>query len=134
MPNGTNGGRSRVDAVAYGVGPHARGGGNRGNMMGRSVDLGVCAAQLRDRFESNLNRLFYAGIPFVGGPQRVADMIEELAVVGDLDGFLFIFPDFVQGLKRFDEQVMPLLRKRGLRRLSPAFVPAPAAAAGLTHA
>jgi pyrimidine oxygenase len=89
---------------------------------------GYRAEQLRDRFESNLNRLFYAGIPFVGGPERVADMIEELAVDGDLDGFLFIFPDFVEGLKRFDEQVMPLLRKRGLRRLSPAFVPAAAAA------
>jgi hypothetical protein len=54
-------------------------------------------------------------------------MIEELAVDGDLDGFLFIFPDFVEGLKSFDEQVMPLLRKRGLRRLSPAFAPATAA-------
>jgi hypothetical protein len=51
-------------------------------------------------------------------------MIEELAVDGDLDGFLFIFPDFVEGLKSFDEQVMPLLRRRGIRRLSPAFVPA----------
>jgi pyrimidine oxygenase len=79
------------------------------------------AGQLRDRFQSNLNRLFYAGIPFVGGPERVADMIEELAVDGDLDGFLFIFPDFVEGLAKFDAQVMPLLRQRGLRRLTPPF-------------
>jgi pyrimidine oxygenase len=75
--------------------------------------------QLRNRFESNLNRLFYAGIPFVGGPERVATMIEELAVDGDLDGFLFIFPDFVEGLAKFDAQVMPLLRRRGLSRLTP---------------
>ena len=59
-------------------------------------------------------------------------MIEELAVDGDLDGFLFIFPDFVEGLTSFDHQVMPLLRKRGLRRLTPAFVPAPTHAP--THA
>jgi pyrimidine oxygenase len=83
------------------------------------------AGQLRDRFESNLNRLFYAGIPFVGGPERVADMIEELAVDGDLDGFLFIFPDFVEGLAKFDAQVMPLLRQRGLRRLTPPFAASP---------
>jgi pyrimidine oxygenase len=86
----------------------------------------IRAQQLRDRFESNLNRLFYASIPFVGGPERIADMIETLAVDGDLDGFLFIFPDFVEGLKKFDAQVMPLLRKRGIRRLTPPFAPAPA--------
>ena len=49
----------------------------------------------------------------------MASMIEELAIDGDLDGFLFIFPDFVEGLAKFDAQVMPLLRKRGLRRLRP---------------
>jgi pyrimidine oxygenase len=81
------------------------------------------AEHFRNRFESNLNRLFYAGIPFVGGPQRVADMIEELAVDGDLDGFLFIFPDFIEGLTRFNDQVMPLLRSRGLRRLTAPFAP-----------
>jgi pyrimidine oxygenase len=83
------------------------------------------ADQLRGRFESNLNRLFYAGIPFVGGPERVASMIEELAIDGDLDGFLFIFPDFVEGLAKFDTQVMPLLRQRGLGRLTPPFAAVP---------
>jgi alkanesulfonate monooxygenase SsuD/methylene tetrahydromethanopterin reductase-like flavin-dependent oxidoreductase (luciferase family) len=92
------------------------------------------AAQLRDRFESNLNRLFYAGIPFVGGPERVADMIETLAVDGDLDGFLFIFPDFIEGLKKFDELVMPLLRKRGLRRWTPPFASDSMPAPVLAHA
>lgn len=75
----------------------------------------------RKRFESADNRLFYAGVPFVGGPERVADRLEELALAGDLDGFLFIFPDFIEGIKRFSEQVMPLLRKRGLGRLTPPF-------------
>jgi hypothetical protein len=27
---------------------------------------------------------------------------------------MFIFPEFIEGLKRFDELVMPLLRKRKL--------------------
>src|SRR5580704_646686 len=53
------------------------------------------ADQLRGRFESNLNRLFYAGIPFVGG------------------------------LAKFDAQVMPLLRQRGLGRLTPPFAAVP---------
>jgi alkanesulfonate monooxygenase SsuD/methylene tetrahydromethanopterin reductase-like flavin-dependent oxidoreductase (luciferase family) len=40
----------------------------------------------------------------------------------------------VEGLKRFDEQVIPPPRKRELRRLPPALVPAPSTASALTHA
>jgi pyrimidine oxygenase len=76
-------------------------------------------AALRERFETDL-RLFYAAVPFVGGPERVAAHIEELAVDGDVDGVMFIFPDFIEGLKRFGQQVMPLLRKCGLRPLTGA--------------
>ena len=50
----------------------------------------------------------------MAGPERAAAMIEELAVDGDVDGVMFVFPDFIQGLTRFSEQVMPLLHKRGL--------------------
>jgi pyrimidine oxygenase len=84
----------------------------------KSSEHGV---QYRERFESDSLRLFYAGVPFVGGPERIADMIEALAVEGDLDGFLFIFPDFIDGLTRFDAQVNPLLRKRGIGRLTPPY-------------
>ena len=51
----------------------------------------------------------------VGGPERVATFIEDMAVNGDFDGVLLVFPDFVEGLKRFDDLVMPLLEQRGLR-------------------
>jgi pyrimidine oxygenase len=71
---------------------------------------------LRDRFGHSRSRIFYAGFPFVAGPERVADMLEELVVEGDVDGVMFIFPDFIDGLKRFDQLVMPLLRSRGLVR------------------
>lgn len=85
------------------------------------------------RFESRDSRLFYAGVPFVGGPERVADRLEQLAIDGDLDGFLFIWPDFMEGLTRFGEQVMPILRKRGLGRLSPPLVPVHALSASPVH-
>jgi alkanesulfonate monooxygenase SsuD/methylene tetrahydromethanopterin reductase-like flavin-dependent oxidoreductase (luciferase family) len=61
-------------------------------------------------------RLFYGGIPLVGGAERVAELIEEHAVGGEIDGMLFVFPEFVNALERFGETVMPLLRKRGLVR------------------
>ena len=76
-------------------------------------------ANFRERFEGT-TRLFYGGVPFVGGPERVAAMIEELAVDGQVDGVMFVFPDFVEGLQRFGEQVMPLLRQRGLSSAEPA--------------
>jgi pyrimidine oxygenase len=69
---------------------------------------------LRDRFEQEGTRIFYGGLPFVAGPERVADMLEELVVDGDVDGVMFVFPDFIDGLERFHRLIMPLLRKRGL--------------------
>ncbi len=76
---------------------------------------GAQATGVQERFESEDTRLFYGGLPLVGGPELVADTIEELAVDGAVDGVLFVFPDFIDGLTRFGEQVMPILRKRGLR-------------------
>ena len=59
--------------------------------------------------------LIYHAFPLIGGPEQVADFIEDMAVNGDFDGMLYSFPDFVDGLDRFDELVTPLLKKRGLR-------------------
>jgi alkanesulfonate monooxygenase SsuD/methylene tetrahydromethanopterin reductase-like flavin-dependent oxidoreductase (luciferase family) len=50
-------------------------------------------------------------------------MVEELAVDGQVDGVMFVFPDFVDGLTRFGDQVMPLLRQRGLVGAAPASAP-----------
>jgi pyrimidine oxygenase len=59
--------------------------------------------------------VIYHAFPLIGGPERVADFIEDMAVNGDFDGMLYSFPDFIDGLERFDDLVMPLLKKRGLR-------------------
>jgi pyrimidine oxygenase len=59
--------------------------------------------------------LFYHAFPLIGGPQRIADFIEDMADNGDFDGMLFSFPDYIDGLTRFNEEVAPLLRKKGLR-------------------
>jgi len=50
-------------------------------------------------------------------------MVEELAVDGQVDGVMFVFPDFIEGLTRFGEQVMPLLRQRGLSAPAPVSAP-----------
>jgi pyrimidine oxygenase len=67
-----------------------------------------------ERYADERARLFYGGVPFIGGPESVAAMIEELSLEGKLDGMMFVFPDFIEGLSRFGENVMPLLRRRGI--------------------
>ncbi len=57
----------------------------------------------------------YMSGPLVAGPERVADVLEDLAVNGDFDGILLTFPDYIEGLERFNDLIMPLLKKRGLR-------------------
>lgn len=46
---------------------------------------------------------------FAGSPQTVARKVNELAAVGGIDGLLFSFDDFGEGLDRFGEEVVPLL-------------------------
>jgi len=88
------------------------------NLRAREKSAGRLAL-MEERKEGDA-RLFYGGLPVVGGPEYVADLIEELAVDGDIDGVMFTFPDFLEGLARFDELVIPLLRKRDITFGAPA--------------
>ena len=54
------------------------------------------------------------GNPIVGSAADVADQLEALSELG-IDGVLLSWFDFEDGLKRFNEGVMPLLERRGLR-------------------
>ncbi|MGC5249517.1 LLM class flavin-dependent oxidoreductase [Gordonia sp. DT219] len=46
---------------------------------------------------------------YAGSPKTVARKINELASIGGLEGLLFSFDDFVEGLDRFGTEVVPLL-------------------------
>lgn len=54
------------------------------------------------------------GTPFVGSPVDIADQLEGLAEKG-IDGVLLSWFDFADGIKRLNEEVLPLLEQRGLR-------------------
>ena len=47
--------------------------------------------------------------PILGGPRDVADEIIALALDSGLDSVCMIFPDYLDGLRRFGRDVMPLL-------------------------
>lgn len=59
--------------------------------------------------------LFYHAYPLIGGPEHVANFIEDMVDKGGFDGMLFSFPDYIVGLNKFNERVVPLLKKRGIR-------------------
>lgn len=51
------------------------------------------------------------GLPIIGGPAEVAEELAGLAIDGDVDGVLFCFPDYAEGLERFSSGVVPLLQQ-----------------------
>jgi alkanesulfonate monooxygenase SsuD/methylene tetrahydromethanopterin reductase-like flavin-dependent oxidoreductase (luciferase family) len=54
------------------------------------------------------------GFPLVGSPSTIADQLQMLNEAG-IDGVLLSWIDYMEGLNRFNEEVMPLLAERGLR-------------------
>ena len=65
------------------------------------------------------------GTRFVGTADAIAAKLHELSDVG-LDGVLFTWVDFADGLRRMNRDVLPLLEGRGLRQ---PFRPVPSHAA-----
>ncbi|MBF6570201.1 MAG: LLM class flavin-dependent oxidoreductase [Candidatus Binataceae bacterium] len=59
--------------------------------------------------------VFFGCQPLTGGPEKIASILDRLIRDGELDGVMFCFPDFIQGLEAFQRGVMPLLDRRGLR-------------------
>ena len=66
-------------------------------------------AQMRHRFASGAG-----GVPLVGTAATIADRLAMLAACG-VDGVLLTWVDYVDGIKRFVDGVMPLLEATGLR-------------------
>ena len=53
---------------------------------------------------------------FAGTPEQIADMIEEWSTAAAADGFNVMPPVLPSGLETFVDQVIPILRQRGLFR------------------
>jgi pyrimidine oxygenase len=54
------------------------------------------------------------GPPVAGPAAFVADRIEEACREGDLDGVMLEMPDYLEDQRWIGEQVLPILRERGL--------------------
>lgn len=58
--------------------------------------------------------VFFGFLPLAGSPETIATTLKDLHVNGDLDGILFTFPDYIEGLNKFNEKVRPLLLESGI--------------------
>lgn len=53
----------------------------------------------------------HAGVPIIGTAAEIADQLSELALEGGIDSMLFIFSDYMSGLRRVGADVLPRLRQ-----------------------
>ena len=56
-----------------------------------------------------------AGHPLIGTAQSIAEELQRMSNVG-LDGIIMTWPDYIDGVKRFTKDVLPLLEQAGLRK------------------
>lgn len=81
--------------------------GNIGRTHSRETREG---GQRRGEAYSTRQRPLHMGLQILGGPNEVAKQIIGLAEAGT-DSLLLIFPDYLDGMQRFSEGVLPLLRR-----------------------
>jgi pyrimidine oxygenase len=75
-------------------------------------DDGAAAVSVQERL-AEPQYMYYWTPDYVGGPQTIADAITKLAAAG-ADGLVITFPDYIDGLRRMQRDVMPILKRRGL--------------------
>jgi len=75
---------------------------------------GVARQNAADRVDRMKRDISYTGRVVAGTGTMVAEVIEDLVRDGDFDSVQVLFPDYLDGLKKFGADVMPLLRERGL--------------------
>jgi alkanesulfonate monooxygenase SsuD/methylene tetrahydromethanopterin reductase-like flavin-dependent oxidoreductase (luciferase family) len=56
-----------------------------------------------------------AGHPLVGNAQSIAEELAAISRIG-IDGVILTWVDYVDGVDRFNRQVLPLLEQAGLRK------------------
>lgn len=64
--------------------------------------------------EQAKNDVFYAFLPVYGSPETVAAKLAKTAEDAQLDAILMTFPDYLEGLRRFDREVKPEMERLGI--------------------
>jgi len=56
--------------------------------------------------------VFFGCTPLVGGAETIASVLNGWVHDGALDGVMFCFPDFIEGMTLFNRTVMPILEEK----------------------
>ena len=67
-----------------------------------------------DDFTAEMYAFGGGALPVVGSKEQVAEALKEL-YDGGMDGFLMVMLDFYQDTLRFEREILPLLRRMGVR-------------------
>ncbi len=102
-----------TDEEAHAKADLYRSGFDEGALKGMLKAYGFLDAEVgkgENAFVSNARSSFMTS-RIIGSPETVAEQCETLLSEADLDGMMLIFPDYVEGMKRFAADILPRLRK-----------------------
>lgn len=100
-----------TDAAAQAQADRYRAGLDEGALRGMMRAYGVLDAEMgkENAFVQSARSSFMTPT-LIGTAKTVRDDLEALLIEGELDGVMLIFPDYVDGLRRFGADVLPHLR------------------------
>lgn len=102
------------DAAAQATADHFRAGLDEAALQGMLRAYGFFDTEQggkENAFVEKARSTFMA--PYVlGSPETVTDKLTELFEVSGTDGLMLIFPDYLTGIPRFAQEVLPVLRAR----------------------
>ena len=108
-----------TDAKAQAAADRFRAGFDEGALKGMLRAYGFLDAEVgkgENAFVSNARSGFMTS-RIIGSAETVAERCEAMLHDCDLDGLMLIFPDYIEGLHRFADAILPRLRKvRAARR------------------
>ena len=80
-----------------------------------NIMTGMAARPSGDLVREMARRFVFFGCqPLLGSPATIARRLHWLAHDGGLDGVMFCFPDFLEGLRDFRDRLLPWLNREGI--------------------
>lgn len=71
-----------------------------------------------NRFKDEGARLPASMVSFIGSYAEVAGMMDEMAAIPGVRGIMLVFDDYIDGLRKFGEEIQPLMKSRAALRVA----------------